>query len=259
MRDRMDKEKKEKRPLEGYKKKGKILTPPALQISGNHQMVSYGKQGVPQLLWWDLLIWNSSIETAILICNVFVNFFVRYKKDKPIWGVFISDYFSLENDEIDILKHNLKENQFFEIVVKSIQDFIILYPECPLVKLLDNPVKMASPDTQYIKAFKNRIQELFNKESKSAIMMQSLCIYMGFRLKKLHFSSSIPFDKFAQIADYPDSEISLHIASLVRATVIALLGQFLPPYPLDTWSQYFLQRGVELEPLNFEYFEQLCS
>ena len=215
--------------------------------------VSWSTQTLPELIWWDVLIDRGSRRFAARVAEEIGKHFKEREKRK-CWWAFISDYTQLGADEMRTLKEYLRRVNILADFRESMADFLNLYPECPISRLLDQP-PTGIVDGSYLQRFENRMKDLEDKRSRSGVLVQAQAVYLGFVLGKLHVKRGLALADFPEVEHYPTTERSKQVGASICATVNMLVGTTLPKYSEDAWVQYFWQRSLELRPLNFGQLE----
>lgn len=247
--------KKSSKVLQDHQRKGKLFIPPLLYKLGDIHTSSYLKQILPQLVWWDIISWKTSLKTTALIAKYFCDFF-RALQEFSHWWAFASNYYDLNDEKVDELKAHLHHNEVFEILKNSLHDFLLLYPACPLNKIFC--VKGTEfHDPNFLENFKIRISDLFDRRSINAIQMQAQAVYMGFLSGHLKVNSSTSLAEFPEISKYPTTPNSIKIASSICALLNGITGIQLSPYQQDQWATYFWNRGSEIDPIDFSYLDSI--
>lgn len=246
--------KKNSTVLQDHKKNGKIFIPPLIHKLGKIQTTSYLKQLLPQLIWWDVLEWKTSTETTLSIAESLASFFREISDNSHWWG-FVSNYESLNEILSRDLREHLTNKGVLEPFENSLHDFLLLFPLCPLRKIL--PTDSSDfYDPSFLESFKIRMVNLFDRCSVNAISMQSKVIWMGFLLERLKVKEDLILSDFPEILKYPTTPKSIQLASSVRAILNSIGSLQLSPYRQDQWTTYFWKRGEELDPINFSYLER---
>jgi hypothetical protein len=243
-------EKRAGKVLGSYQKVGTKFVPPLLQTM-NFEYIRWSHQIMPELIWWDVLVDNASLRFAALVAEEIAKHF-EAKRNRGAWWAFISDYSRLSDEDASELKSHLTGINVLPKLEASLRDFLNLYPDCPIVKVLDyKPTGL--PDVNYLLRFENRMSELENKRSRNGVLVQAQAIYMAFLSGRLHVEEGLALADFPQVENYPSTERSLEVGASICAAVNMLAGDGLPKYPDDEWVQYFWKRSLELHPLHFDF------
>lgn len=244
---------KDRRVLDGYKKIGGKFVPPLVHQVGRFDYISWSTHTMPELLWWDVLADRVSNRFAVNVAEEIAKHLNAVKARKEWWG-FISNIAELSADEMCGLKEHLRDTGVLDDVLESFDDFLNLYPECPVSRFLDHrPSGIA--DIGYISHFEDRVRELESKRSQRAVFIQAQVVYTGFMRGKLHVKRGLALADFPEVKLYPSTERSREVGASICATVNMLAGTGLPKYSEDPWVQYFWRRSLELKPLSFAHLE----
>ena len=244
---------KSSKVLGSYQKVGSKFIPPMLQIM-KLEYISWSSQILPEMVWWDVLADCVSLRFAAKVAEEIAVHF-KSKGIHDHWWAFVSDYNDLSNEDADELKAHLSSVNVLSPLTEGLSDFLNLYPDCPLSKLLDwRPAGLI--DVGYMLRFESRLRELENKRSKDGIFAQAQAVYMAFISGRLHVAEGLALADFPEVENYPTTERSLEVGASICATVNMLARDTLPKYADDDWVQYFWQRSLELHPLNFSSLEE---
>jgi hypothetical protein len=238
------------RILSSYRKVGGKYIPPMLQaFQLDH--VKWSSHIMPELVWWDVLADRISHRFAAKVAEEIAKYF-RGKDNRDHWWGFISDYSHLSDAVASELRTQLSDADVLPALTEGLSDFLNLYPECPLSKLLDRrPTGLV--DVGYLLRFENQLGELEDKRSRNGVLVQAQAVYLGFVLGRLRVKQGLALADFPEVQYYPKTEKSSAVGASICATVNMLAGRTLPKYPDDAWVQYFWKRSLELHPLNFRH------
>jgi hypothetical protein len=237
--------------LTGYKRNGHKFIPPFIHKLGPIKGISYSRQTLPELIWWDVVIDKTSHKYAANLAATIATHFKGRSMTNTWWG-FTSDYSKLNDADWEDLKHTLNEHHMLSPLQEALHDFLELYPACQLVKYLDHRPAGAI-DVAYLSRFEKRLAEAENKRSRPAVLIQSQIVYMGFIIGKLVVKKGLSLSKFPEIEKYPKTELSLQVGASVCALVNGIAGQMLPDYSQDEWAQYFWNRSYEIRPIKMDH------
>lgn len=239
--------------LNSYRKVGSRFVPPMLQMF-NFEDVSWLRQTMPELIWWDVLIEEASLRFAAQVVEKIATYFKQMKDVSRQWS-FISDYSDMQEETALGLVESLAKAGMLGEIQACLGDFLNLYPACPIARVLDlRPTGIV--DIAYLADFAGRLQVLEDKRSRDAVMVQAQAVYMGFVSERLHVMEGLALADFPQVVNYPDTERSEEVGASICATVNMLAGTNLPKFRDDAWVQYFWRRSLELHPLNLGHLEK---
>ena len=242
-----------RRVLHGYKKVGAAFVPPLIHKLGSLDYISWSSQTLPELIWWDVLIDRVSHRLAVKVAEEIAKHFKALGERKH-WWAFISDYSYLEAGDVDRLRDSMRRANVLDPLIESLSDFLDLYPECPVSRLL-NERPTGIVDVGYLGRFENRMRELENKRSRNAVLVQAQAVYMGFVLGRLRVKRGLALADFPEVEHYPSTDRSKEVGASICAAVNMLAGTSLPKYSENVWVQYFWRRSLELRPLKFGHLE----
>jgi hypothetical protein len=126
----------------------------------------------------------------------------------------------------------------------------LLYPKCPLNFLFENPLPRLDNFSAELEIFKDLLSKLYDKTTVEATFMQANAIYIAFVTDKLKVSKDTSLANFPEIEKYPHTKESQRIAAMVRAAVNSFIG--IDCDKTSEWPRYFWNRGLELEPCDFQ-------
>ena len=245
---------KDGKVLGDYRKVGTKFVPPLLDMPMRPAYISWASHTLPELVWWDVLADKVSHRFAAKIAEEIAQYF-KGKENRDCWWAFISDYSRLTDEEVVGLREHLSRKGVSQRLAESLNDFLDLYPECPLSRLGERrPTGIV--DVGYLAQFEERMRELEDKRSRNGVLIQAQAIYMGFVLGRLFVKQGLALADFPEVEHYPDTERSRTVGASICASVNMIAGKDLPKYQEDTWVQYFWKRSLDLRPLDFR---QLAS
>jgi hypothetical protein len=242
-----------KKVLGDYKKIGAKFVPPIVHRVGPWSHVSWSRQTMPELIWWDALSDRTSHRFSVRVAEEIAKYF-KPKENRKCWWAFATDYSRLDANEMEGLKEHLRNGNILHTMVESLGDFLTLYPRCPVSRFLDFP-PAECVDINFLDRFEKRMNELEDKRSRSSILIQAQVIYMGFMLGKLSVRKGLSLADFPEVQHYPTTERSQEVGASICAAVNGVAGTMLPAYSEDAWVLYFWQRSLELRPLDLSHLE----
>jgi hypothetical protein len=246
-------EKKSRKVLDSYQKVGTKFVPPLLQTF-KFNYISWTSQTMPELVWWDVLADKVSNRFAATVAGEIAKYF-KEKGKQDRWWAFISDYSHLSDDGMHDLREHLSEINVLPQMAASLTDFLALYPDCPISRLLD-PRPTGLAEAGYLLRFEARLNELEDKRSRGGVLAQAQAIYMAFISDRLRVKADLALADFPEVENYPSTEKSMEVGAAVCATVNMLASDALPKYSDDAWVQYFWRRSLELRPLDLSLVEK---
>lgn len=241
-----------KKVLADYKQQGSTFIPPMTHKLGQMKNTSYARQTLPELIWWDVLAEEVSPQFAIDVASAIGEHF-KERKEKH-WWAFITDYRALNESEFENLKRHLDSKKMLKPLQNALDDFLQLYPECPLALFL--PRKPAGAiDINYLKRFEERFDLLGDKRSRAGVLMQAQAVYLGFAMDRLKVFKGLALADFPEVTNYPSTERSKQVGAAICAQVNMMAGMMLPDYVDDEWVIYFWKRSFELRPFRYDHLE----
>jgi hypothetical protein len=111
-----------KKVLSDYRKQGAKFIAPMNHFLGGMKSVSYARQTLPQLVWWDVLASQISPQFAINLAREIASHF-KNREIKNCWWAFISDYNKLSHEEFDSLKDDLNKADLLKQLQDDLKDF----------------------------------------------------------------------------------------------------------------------------------------
>ena len=237
--------------LEGYQKVGSTFVPPFVHRLGPLGFISWYRQTMPELVWWDVLIDRVSLRFAAQLAEQLALYF-KTSDDHSHWWAFISDYAGLSPEGIEQLRTHLTKVNVLNMLLEGLCPFLELYPECPLSQLSDGP-RVGTCSDEYLARFEKRLDVLQDKRSRNGVLVQAQVVYMAFVLGRLRVKKGLALADFPEVERYPETDRSQEVGASVCAAVNMLAGESLPKYTEDVWVQYFWRRNLELRPLNLDH------
>ena len=246
--------------LSDHRKIGRSFVPPMLQL-GNIENVSFALQAIPELLWIAILNehygWKDGAELSLNLAREAAEatginpeeFKKKLGKAPKEFFAATSAYKSLNANQQKSIVTKLKLSLTWEIYVDALSPLMSLYPEFPLGFIFDKAIII--PQDSDVEIIKSVISPLFDKNSKQAVSMYANAIYIAFATNKLMIvaddKKEMALANFPEIQNYPNTEESKVIAASIRASILSMIG--MSDISKD-WSNYFWNRGLEIEPCN---------
>ncbi|MDQ5937394.1 MAG: hypothetical protein QG574_4753 [Cyanobacteriota bacterium erpe_2018_sw_21hr_WHONDRS-SW48-000092_B_bin.40] len=216
---------------------------------GNVEPVSYINHGIPELIWLAILNEKLKPQTVSKIV-VIIGQEIRTAEDSPAPPPFFATSLAkLETKKTVNILSELKNQHLLSPLRSAMSEFISLYPTFPIKWLIDD--KNHSENQYFLQDFKKLLAELQDKTSTKSVFMISMCVY-GLLVSGAAKISPTMLADFDDIRFYPDTENSMKLAATVRATLLAFLGPQISTEGFTDWSYEFWQRGLALEPINYQ-------
>jgi len=249
--------------LSDHKKIGSKLVPlwPLLFASED---VRWSGHIIPELLWLGLLNqqhdWQRGAALSLELARSSAQvtgvdpreFQKKFGQGPKQWFATTSSYLTLSDRQRRDLVASLKPT-LLNHIREGLMPLVTLYPECPLSFLFEGMVSKAA-DVD-LAMFKSVVAAHYDKESVTAVRTLTNAVYIAFCTNKLRVIVSddgkAPTDpklrNFPAVEQYPNTEESKIVASEVRGTVFTLFES-----THSEWSDYFWNRGLEIEPCDYE-------
>lgn len=244
-----------KKILEDHKLVKKKLEPPFFHsFSGwktNFIEVPYLYKVLPELVWQGFLNDKYGVPVASRITIKLLEIIrVARNEEKGKLFCMISNFELLTEKEIDNILGKLFLDPDYIKIIDAILPFIRIFPECPLKVLLCKP--LSEPTENDLAHVKKIIKPLLNKISKEATFMMANTLYFAFKMDvfKVHADSKLL--KLKEIEFYPDTEESLLIAGILRASINIFVQKEMFIKISDKWQNYFWNQAYKLEPNNID-------
>lgn len=108
--------------LDGYKKVGSKYIPPFMHKLGPIKSISYARQTLPELIWWDVIMDKKSHKFVADLAAAVATYF-KESNQTHTWWCFTSDYSQLNDAQWDGLKRTLSEQS----MLSPLQDAWVQY------------------------------------------------------------------------------------------------------------------------------------
>lgn len=245
--------KKRSRILEDHKRSGKKFIPPLLQV-GKFQTVKWELPVLPELLWLALLTDTHGPQLGADLALSLPRAAIKLVPHR--WYAPASAFNVLTNYQKSEVLDVLRQEGKAELLQHALNQLVWFYPSCPLAFLFpDGAIQPQKPEAALAR-FKAILARLFYKHDKAPMMMQANAIYIAFVTGILTVASDTPLANFPEMEKYPDTVESERVGSGVRATIIGFFGS---SYDLNDWPHYFWNRGLELEPCDYDAINEAST
>jgi hypothetical protein len=226
--------------LSDHKRKKKRLVPPLMEI-GNLQEVSYISKIVPETIWMAILVQKHGLQLGTQLGLDLVKAASDVNSQVPIFS-FISSFELLSSEEKMTIRKKLASDGVLIKLQNALTNFVAIYPDCPLAFLFD------SIEQNYnLEEMKDLLVNLFDiKSSEATFMLGSVLYHMG-ALGRLRIVKDSALTKLPELKDYPKTPVSQMIASMVRASMYAMMNDTFHNSKGE-WNKLFWAKGIELEP-----------
>jgi hypothetical protein len=118
------------------------------------------------------------------------------------------------------------------------------YPAFPLRGLW---TEQPSCETAGLDKLESTIASMFRRDLRDVMLVQAIFVALHLDAQVLHVMADSALLQISEIEQYPETELSRRVGSMVRATVNTLAHNMAPGGSIE-WSNYFWNRGLELRP-----------
>jgi hypothetical protein len=239
-------DKKPKKILGDHTRVGKKFIPPMAQLGFTG--INWADTLLPELLWIGLLNHRFGLgegaEIALALSRTMAGI-VKNEFLKDRWPIACSSFSTPTAEDRAKLLAELDSKGCLTKLRAALAVFPLYYPECPLNFIFDGAAPTADK-TKALTDLKDALDSLFNRWEKAATLVQANAVYIAFVSGKFKVFKGSALGDFPEIANFPDTEKSQHIAGFVRTSVSVF---FTPDsYRAHPWPVYFWNRGLEIEP-----------
>ena len=247
----MSKKPKNKRVLQDHKQIGKKFIPPLLQLR-NVETIKWQLPILPELLWLALLNSKCGIRTGAELAIALASSASKLVPEK--WFAPASAYDSLLSGQKTKALEMLKQADKLGAIQRGLNDLLWFYPACPLAFLFPAGPTAPEDPKSALEALKSVLEELYDRGARAPMLMQANAFLIGLSVGPLRIASHISLPNFAEIENYPTTSESRRAGSAIRAAMFGLFG---PGYEkASIWPHYFWNRGLEIEPCDFDLIEK---
>jgi hypothetical protein len=239
------------RVLSDHKKVGKRFVPPWLQAMSLHE-IKWADCILPELLWLGLLNDCYGLaKGADLSLSLARAAIMASAPPSKTWFAPTSAYAALTEEQGNAVIRSLKLSHDLEPVKEALTPLAAFYPKCPLNLLFEGTFPSLGDSRKTLEQFKEFLSTLFNRWGKTATLMQANAVYIAFATDLLKVAKDLALANFPAVAEFPDTEESIRVAASVRATINGFFGDHF--YDKSSpWPRYFWNRGLELEPCDYQ-------
>jgi len=150
---------------QGYKKSGKIYTPPILQL-GQFNGVNWIDELIPEFFWIGLLQQEFGFANGSNLVSKVVEIALNISKDKNIWYAPVNSFRILTELDKLLLKYELQKIDILSDLQIVFSDITFYYPEFPLSFLIESRDEI--PDKPTLEIFKIFLDSIFDRTSITA-------------------------------------------------------------------------------------------
>ena len=238
--------------LKDHKRVGqKLISPFNALLGGQLNEISWVAIALPELVWIALVLRQFGIRDGVALITSVARAAraVHPGKASSLFAT-TSNFTLLSANEKEVLRADLAASGDLLRVQECLEPLVAWYPDCPLRLAFFGSA--CPPTTQGLDFLKSVLSELYNRQSTEAMMMQATLLHVGFDADAIKIQRGSTLSKFEEIQDYPNTEISRLVGSMVRATLNAMLGEMMPFMTATEWPRYFWNRGLAITPCEFD-------
>lgn len=230
--------------LKDHKQFKKKLIPKFLEfVGGNFPGISWQGQKVPEIIWLcfvnDIMGRKKSVEMSLPFFKVVLNSI----SDKTLSPFLVSSYENLSEQEISKIIEGLKNENIYDTYFNSLKEFNCLFPQNPLIQIFPN----LSECTPNVDKLKHLISKLSDPISIETVHTFGTIIFSEIYNGRMKVPAQSHLSNFEPINDYPNTEESKILASMIRASINRLFtGDF---YNFNNnWTKQFWNKSYSYEP-----------
>ncbi len=230
----------------GYKKSGKVYTPPILQL-GEFTEIHWNNNILPELLWIGILQNKFGFNYGSNLVSGFTKVMLdlNLEKLKNKWLAPLSVYAKLSEQEKSLIVEKVKQTGNLEYYSEAFTLLTNFYPEFPLAFLVYHDSQNSSDG---LATFKEYLSQLFDRTTTTTHLIQAVALDIAFQGNLLKVSPHTSLANFPAFTDYPHTEISQKVASGIRMAINQFFGENSQFYDKnEKWSEYFWNRGLQIE------------
>ena len=246
-----DKSGKRKPVLADHEKrnKGKLLVPPLVAAVGPFSYVSWIETIIPETVWIGLLHEmfgeNEGTSLALDLAKT-ASEIARKSLDGFFFGA--SEYAALTDAEKPAIVRSLSTTGKLPQIQTALAPLFHNYPMCPLNFLRADHGSEYSDHS--LTTLKTVLLELFEKQTRRAVMVQATVVYIAFVSGRLKVAEGLSLAHFPEVEKYPTTEMSRRVAASARCAVLTFFGED-QKIRATNWPVEFWNRGMEIESCSF--------
>jgi len=230
--------------LKDHKQFKKKLIPKFLEfVGGNFPGISWQGQKVPEIIWLcfvnDIMGRKKSVEMSLRFFKVVLDSF----NDKTLSPFLVSSYENLSTKETATIIDGLKKENIYDDYYNSLKEFNCLFPENPLVQIFPK----LSECTPNVGKLKELISKLSDPASIETVHTFGTIIFSEIYNGRMKVPAQSHLSNFEPINDYPNTEPSRILASMIRASINRLFAGDLYNFN-NSWTKQFWNKSYSYEP-----------
>jgi hypothetical protein len=216
-----------------------------LQLPGEIKFVRWLDKILPEIIWIGLLQEKLGIKRSIEICCAIAKALKDIYQEQNSTFALISNYKKLTDVQYMALLNSLSSSKMLNEISFSLKPLVILYPLCPLNKLVTNTENDYVYDN-VLSEFKCILNKYFYRRAHLTNVMEGTALYMGILAGHVQYvNNTTPPDLNALIMSSPGSALYEKTASAVRSMTVSLVSN-----ANEEWPQYFWNRGLVIDRCN---------
>jgi hypothetical protein len=251
-------DKQRSRVLSDHQQVGKRFIPPMQQL-GPWKDANWIGSILPELLWIGLLNDHHGLkrgaELSLSLARAAAQasgvdpkeFNKKFGKAPKHWFALTSAYNSLNQEQqLEVVKC-LRPSSKLDQLRKALAPLDEFYPKFPLRFLFEDMA--LNEKAKDLERLKTLLQALFDKYEKPATFVLANAIYIAFCTNRMKVFEVLALSRFPAIEHFPETEDSRVVAAAVRSAVNGMWGF---EEQSHDWSDYFWNRGLELEACDYK-------
>lgn len=244
-----------KKVLHDHKQTGKKFIPP-LKTHTNLEEIAYSKDVLPEIFWLSCFIKAHGEKPGSKLALAILQILHQACKLEPYRPfAFFSLLKDIPESDWSIIVSRLKLEGLYNLVQVAIISFCRVFNDHnPLIRLLDAPLD--SPQDSDVTTVKLQIAEMIDRKSQLATVVQALVLGTEIQNGQLKFTQAVEPPELNSIFDPVESEANQRAAAHSRIHVNMLFQSNKSDLSQAVWPFYFWNRGLQLEPLEFNFQRQ---
>ncbi|NND77030.1 MAG: hypothetical protein HKN39_02460 [Flavobacteriales bacterium] len=233
--------------LEDHLRDGKKFIPKMVN-SENNLFIDWDRFTVPEIIWIALILDDLGDQIGTDFVIELAKIIDESVKEESIRSfLLLSNIDHFTESEKQVILKKWKESSLLKVMNRILGPFLNLYPNCPLSFILEG-YPSAKPEQAYIERYKEVLDEMLDKNSRTSVMSVAAVIYNQFVLDKLKVPSSSSLAEFPEVSNYPNTDKSKMIASSIRA-LIKILYNNKYYNSSSSWKRNFWDFSYKIEPM----------
>lgn len=272
--------KKHFRILQDHLKKGNTFYPPFtfLEGVGRFEEINWRADFVPELIWIALLVKEYGFDKAKnLACMLAITAMqLRQSEQLPDFGI-VSSYSPLDPSTKQNIVDYLEDKNVLQEIVKPLLPLLTLYPDCPLSFLFVGCENNYS-SKEAAKVVAPVLEECLFRGEKLPTFVQAVYYDLSIVTGKLNFVAPLKPHHTDPIKDYPQTDESQKLASILRANASQItimchskewpkkfwrkgrdIGPCMPERPADLYLNNFPQEFILFNTECFKEYHEACN